>query len=258
MAASDEIFVYTKDFEPVESYRNRYLKHCHEIFISADSMFLTSTGFDSILEFNLESKSFIRGYCLRHSTLQRSALYLRRRVLKRRGTLVPKLSIFDPKGSNGPLPGDTVHLNNVHYSDGLLYVAGTGLGHLLLIKNKKLFCYAEILYGTHNARPFKDGILLNHTSADQVAYLNSGGRIMESFFSKPYKEDELLMSDLPQDHARQAFTRGLCVTTNGLIIGGSSPATVSVYQFGRQTPIKTVNITMDVRNAIHGLEIWPY
>lgn len=258
LAASDEIFVYTKDFELIESYRNKYLKHCHEIYICDDMMFLTSTGFDSILEFDLIYKSFTRGYCLRHSILQRSAMYLHHRLLRQWGLFVPKLSTFDPNGKNGPLPGDTVHINSVHHSDGSLYVSGTGIGHLLFIRKNKLFRHAKIPYGTHNARPFKEGILLNNTSANQVAYLDSHGQIIESFPSKSYKEDELLMSDLPQDHARQAFTRGLCVTTDGLIIGGSSPATISVYQCGRPTPIKTVNITMDVRNAIHGLEIWPY
>ena len=258
LAASDEIFVYTKGFELVESYRNKYLKHCHEICISGDMLFLTSTGFDSILEFDLVSKSFKRGYRLRHSRLQRSAMYLRRRLLRQWERLVPKLSTFDPNGNNGPFPGDTVHVNSVHHSDGAPYVTGTGLNHLLFIRNNKLSCHAKIPYGTHNARPFKEGILLNHTSADQVAYLDSHGQVIESFSVKSYKEDELLMSDLPQDHARQTFTRGLCVTTDGLIIGGSSPATISVYQFGHPKPLKTVNITMDVRNAIHGLEIWPY
>jgi hypothetical protein len=32
IAASDELFVYTPEFERVESYRAPFLKHCHEIF----------------------------------------------------------------------------------------------------------------------------------------------------------------------------------------------------------------------------------
>ena len=30
-AASDELFVYNRDFEQIASYRSPYLKHCHEI-----------------------------------------------------------------------------------------------------------------------------------------------------------------------------------------------------------------------------------
>jgi len=29
IAASDELFVYTPEFEKIASYRNPYLKHCH-------------------------------------------------------------------------------------------------------------------------------------------------------------------------------------------------------------------------------------
>jgi len=43
-----------------------------------------------------------------------------------------------------------------------------------------------------------------------------------------------------------------------LIIGGSSPATITAYRFGSGLTLKSVNVTMDVRNAVHGLEIWPF
>ncbi|MBM2854402.1 MAG: hypothetical protein HW417_1330, partial [Steroidobacteraceae bacterium] len=31
IAASDELFAYTPDFQPIGSWRSRYLRHCHEI-----------------------------------------------------------------------------------------------------------------------------------------------------------------------------------------------------------------------------------
>ena len=252
LAASDEIFVHTKLFELVESYRNKYLRHCHEIFISGNMLFLTSTGFDSVLELDLQSKSFTRGYCIRYGKIGR---YLRRLHLRH----VPTLRIFDPNSNNGPLPGDTTHINSVHYSEGRLYVSGSGLGSLLYLKGKKLLPYARIPYLTHNAQPFREGVLLNDTAADRVAYLNRKGQVLGAFSIKHYEAEELLMSRLSEDVARQAFGRGLCIARDGLVIGGSSPATISVYQLGGPpTVLKTINITMDVRNAIHGLEIWPY
>src|SRR5687767_779374 len=36
LAASDEIFVYGPGFKMARSFRNRYLKHCHEICIYND------------------------------------------------------------------------------------------------------------------------------------------------------------------------------------------------------------------------------
>ena len=92
---------------------------------------------------------------------------------------------------------------------------------------------------------------------DCVSYLDGGGRTI-SFPIKRYDERELLNSDLPQDNARQAFGRGLAILGEGLIAGGSSPATVSVYDLDTSEVVRTINLTMDVRNTIHGLEVWPF
>jgi hypothetical protein len=43
-----------------------------------------------------------------------------------------------------------------------------------------------------------------------------------------------------------------------VVAGGSSPSTVSVYDLAANQRVLSVNLSMDVRNAIHGLEIWPY
>jgi len=43
-----------------------------------------------------------------------------------------------------------------------------------------------------------------------------------------------------------------------LIAAGSSPSTIALYDLDQQKMLRTVNISMDIRNAIHGLEVWPY
>jgi hypothetical protein len=43
-----------------------------------------------------------------------------------------------------------------------------------------------------------------------------------------------------------------------MFVAGSSPATISLYGLDSADPVKTINLTMDVRNAVHGLEIWPF
>jgi hypothetical protein len=58
--------------------------------------------------------------------------------------------------------------------------------------------------------------------------------------------------------ARQGFARGLCVLSDSVVGGGSSPSTISIYDLARNERLLSVNLTMDVRNAIHGLEVWPY
>ena len=58
IAASDELFVYDRNFEILRSHRNRSLKHCHEISLVERRIFVTSTGFDSLMAFNLDSREF--------------------------------------------------------------------------------------------------------------------------------------------------------------------------------------------------------
>jgi len=242
LAASDEIFVYTPDFGMVSSFRNRYLKHCHEICINGDCLYMTSTGFDSLLVYDLRAGIFTQGYCLRLSGPERQLTF----------------GAFDPNSPAGPRPGDTIHLNNVWCAQDRIFFASLMLGHLFSIQNRRLCTYAFIPQGTHNARPYRAGVIVNDTANNRIAYLGVDGRIIESFPILRYPEDQLLMSELPQDHARQAFGRGLCVNGHDLIIGGSSPATISVYQHGCSAVLKTVNLTMDVRNSIHGLALWPF
>ena len=50
---------------------------------------------------------------------------------------------------------------------------------------------------------------------------------------------------------------GLCVIDDRFIAGGSSPSTVTLYDLKANEIVASVNITMDIRNAIHGLTVWP-
>lgn len=251
LAASDEIFVYDPSFRLQGSFKNRYLKHCHEITVAGDVLYMTSTGFDSILEYDLTRERFRRGYCLRFPRVWRSRrrLHLRPR---------PRFSVFDPEGDVGPVSGDTCHVNNIVVEDGALHVAGTGLGTLWRIRDSRLERFARIPYGSHNARPFREGVLLNHTATDRIVSLDRNGRLVRSYSLTTYDERDLVHTGLSRDMARQAFGRGLSVVSDELIVGGSSPATVTAYRVEPPAVRRSINISMDLRNAVHGLEVWPF
>jgi hypothetical protein len=250
LAASNEIFVYSKNFDFVRSIQNDYLGNCHEIHIAGDVLYLTSTGFDSVLEYDLRARSFVRGYHLKFGVLGR--------FRKKIGLgPMPRLRTFDPYSDGGPGRSQTCHLNNVFWEDGVVFVSGTRCAHLLEINGPKLCSHARIPYGTHNARPFGKGVLMNNTDHDRISYVESG-REKISFPIPRYDERKLLNAHLPQKNARQAFGRGLCIPGEGLIAGGSSPATISVYDLNASSIVKTINLTMDMRKTIHGLEVWPF
>jgi hypothetical protein len=245
LAASDELFVYGPGFRIARSFRNAYLKHCHEICIHQNFLYVTSTGFDSILEFDLGKQAFTRGWCFRDFDL-------------RDWSVQPRLVPFDPNAKMGLTPKDTYHLNSVTGANGSLYIGGTNLDVLWQITPRnKLEPFAKIPKETHNARPFRDGTLVNDTAANRIAHLDRSGGTIQSFAIEKYASEQLQMADLPTDHARQAFGRGLAIFDDKFIIAGSSPATLGVYELGSSRRIKRINLTMDVRNSIHGLALWP-
>lgn len=253
-AASDEIFVYSQDFKIIKSFRNHYLKHCHEICIAGRHLYLASTGFDTVLVFDLEQERFVRAYCYRDNV---QPSIVSKMVAKFTGG--KKLYYaFDPEGSSGPEAADTHHINNVFVSDGNIYFSGTKMDALMRVTaNETLEHAAVIPKGTHNVQFLNDQLVMNNTVADAILIADVKGLKVAQFNIPTYDPALLQNHGLPNDHARQAFGRGLCISGE-FVVGGSSPATISVYRMGKPDPVRSVNLTMDIRNAIHGLEVYPF
>jgi hypothetical protein len=242
IAASDELFAFTPDFRPAGSWRNAYLKHCHEIAVYERTLYLTSTGCDSILGFDLDAQEF------------RWAMHVETDQFRFKGT------VYDPRRQDGPLMLNKLHINSVHCTQGGMYITGMRTGGMLLFNGRHVQMAAQLPAGSHNARPFRDGVLFNDTEADALRYAGRGEGLEDRAMPVPrFPEEQLLNRDRGADGvARQGFARGLAVLSDSVVAGGSSPATVSVYDLAGSERLLSVNITMDVRNAIHGLAIWPY
>ena len=111
--------------------------------------------------------------------------------------------------------------------------------------------------GVHNARPYGDGVLFNDTEADIV-------RLEEPNTQKAWRvpkfaEHKLTHTNLDDTKiARQGFARGLCLIDEEHFAVGSSPSTVSIYDMKKPRPNQVANLSLDIRNAIHGLSEWPY
>lgn len=264
LAASDEVFVYNPDFELKGSFRNAYLRHCHEIHIDGDDLYLTSTGFDSILRYDLRRQRFIEGIQLRFGPLahlwERALTKASARALGEVIAPRPTVRRFDPEAAAGPAPGDTTHLNSVTVRGSALYVCGTRLRRLYAVRAGEIRgeIYARLPSHTHNARPFQDGVLMNSTADNEIRYVARDGSLRRGWRVTTPSPDALYNAHLAKGHARHTFGRGLAVWQDRCLIAGSSPATISVFSLDRGEPLVTVSLSMDVRNAIHGLEIWPF
>ena len=241
IAASDELFVYDQQFTKLRSFRNQYLKHCHEICVHDGRLYLTSTGFDSVLAFDLASQEFTWGL---HAAKIDGAWQAHR---------------FDPKTDVGPPARNQLHLNFVDCSAAGLSFAGLRTrGIISLAPGGTLQPQVELPEGVHNACLTDDGVVFNDTAANFLRYVKRDGD--EKRFAYPtYADNELEFAGVDDSKiARQGFGRGLCLIDERLVAAGSSPSTVSVYDLDSGQTVMSVNFSKDIRNAIHGLAVWPY
>ncbi len=241
IAASDELFVYDKEFNKLRSFKNRYLKHCHEICRMERMLFVTSTGFDSIMAFNIESQQFEWGF------------HLQRQNDKWGG------HTFDPRSESGPRPVNDFHINMVHVSRAGITMSGLKPDALLHLNNEmQVSEICSLPAGTHNAQLWRDGVVFNDTASDCVRYVARDGT-EKAFKIVSYDESLIEFSGIDDSKvARQAFGRGLCPIDDRFIAVGSSPSTITLYDVATNEKVGSVNLSMDIRNAIHGLEVWPF
>jgi len=241
IAASDELFRYDRGFKIETSSKNGYLDDCHEICRYEQTAFLTSAGFDSLLAFDLETKSFKWGFHLMRQHDQWSGY------------------TFDPLSDMGPTPVNEHHLNMVHVDSSGIYFSGSRTNALLYLDEEmKVSEVCSLPGGAHNARPYRNGVLLNDTASECVRYADRDGKD-QVFKIVTYDAAELKSADEENlDVARQGFARGLCTVGDRFVAGGSSPSTISLYDLDTNQTVGSVNLTMDARHAIHGLEPWPF
>jgi len=241
IAASDELFAYDPDFTLRGSWKNPYLKHCHEISVYQGQVFLSSTGFDSILAFDIEKQKF------------HWALYVETDEFRFLGRT------FDPMAEDGPLMLNKMHINSVVTNPNGMYIAGLRTGGMLHFNGKEVNMSATVPRGTHNAQPYREGVLFNDTEANAVRFASPDPDQERAFRVPSFPVEQL--TGMGQDNSRIArprFGRGLCVVKDGLIAAGSSPSTIALHDLDSGETALSVNISTDVRNAIHGLEVWPF
>lgn len=241
VAASDELFFYDRHFSVQGSYRNRYLRHCHEICRKGEHLFVTSTGFDSLLAFHLDARKFVWGFKIEKPKEQWSGY------------------TFDPLSVTGPAPVNDFHINMVQVNDSGIFLSGLRTEALLHVNHRwEVSEVCSLPAGVHNAQPWRDGVLFNDTASDHVRYVARDGEQL-AFRIMTYPEAEIRNAGIDDSNiARQGFARGLATLDDRFVIVGSSPSTITVYDFERRQTVGSVNLSMDIRNAIHGLELWPF
>ena len=153
---------------------------------------------------------------------------------------------------------NSYHLNMVRVDqDGVSFSGLNTQALLALSSDLSVSEICSLPKGCHNAMPYQEGIIFNDTADDVVRYVpRSSQGVAVPVPTFPVEELEYRGVD-DSRIARQGFGRGLCVINERLIAAGSSPSTISVIDMQEGKRLTAVNLTMDIRNAIHGLECWP-
>ena len=114
--------------------------------------------------------------------------------------------------------------------------------------------------GSRNAQPFRDGVLFNDSEAGVLRYTGRGEGEEDRAMPMPaHDNNQLSHTDaIREGIVKPGFARGLRVLSDRIVAGGSSPATVSVYDLAANETLGSVCLSQDARSSIHTISEWPY
>ncbi|MHA2426864.1 MAG: hypothetical protein ACXADB_02400 [Candidatus Hermodarchaeia archaeon] len=228
--------VYDQQFNLLDTiYNEDCFGSVHEICIFKDKLYVCSTNHDSIVVVNVNTHKTIRCITIKHG---------------------PQ-GFFLSKNNSPPPKEDSLHLNSVYVDQRGVFCSGTNISSLLLVKGDSISKFANTLSGTHNCQPYgNDKIICNYTSNNKLAILHNG-RIVKSVDVKKIPKHRMTDINGTEQVAKQPFARGLAYNDE-IIVGGSSPDMISVYEKGTLRCIKNINLSMNLTYCIHGLGFYPY
>jgi len=229
VASAKTILIFDKNFKLIKRLHNPYLGACHETMIFKDKLYIVSTGFDSIIVFDIKKEKFDHGILLR-------------------GNKPTKFNCLKPGNIK---PRDSRHLNSICSFNDNIYFSGTTTKNLLKLGDRAS-AVMRIPAGTHNCYMMSPNeIIMNDTRSDRIIVKNKKGVV-----TKSVNLLRVNCKSAPKERiAKQPFARGL-VFDSEYVVGGSSPAMVSVYDRKTLKNIKNIIMSKDIRMSIHGIAIW--
>ena len=216
-------------------------------------LFSISNEYDVIMIFDLKTREWLFGL---KTTLNKPVGVF--------DTESPMVPVFDESGDviadeNDPtipkwemLPkDDTMHLDSLSIHDDWLYYSGSKVDHLYALNIKSLQHLAQKLHFpmTHNAQPWKDGVVFNRSVESDTSY-QVDNELVKHWRTPAYPKPITNFSY--DDHARVGYTRGMVLTKDHVIVG-TSPASVHVYSLDYDLPVQSVYLSYDVRNSVCGM-----
>ena len=237
VVTSDRLLKYSRDFHQLGAWQNAYLKHCHEMHIHRRRLFIASTGFDSILGFDLDREVF--DWAL-HVDVQGQ---------------VHRGKIYDPQTEDGPLLLGKLDISHVYCDANGMYIGGSRTGGMLYWGGREIRMSAELPGASRNARPFRDGVLFTEHSTGLLRYTGRGegkeDRALRVRETRVVPSAQALDEDV--DALGVGTARGLCVLSDELVAVGSRPASVTIFDLARNEQVLRVTLSQNPNTAVHSL-----
>jgi hypothetical protein len=239
IAGATELFTFQPDFALLGAHSSPYLGQAQALACFEGRVYAVSAAYDAVLAFDLVSGRFDWGL----------------QIVDGDGGLrgIP----FDPQGTLGPPPSDGLRLNSLHCDARGLFIGGARSMGLLHFDGTRIVRLVTLPEGVHDARPWREGVLFNDTEAEAVRFLTPDANCV---FPVPRYPEDALEPGSYEDSAvaRQGFARGLCVLGEGVFASGSSPLTITLHDLDTMKTTLRINLSTDVRHAIHSLAVWPF
>ena len=232
VAGARQVLVFDREFELREVVRNQYLAHVHELAIDGRRLWMASTGRDSLLVFDTDLGRFVGGLCIRTDE-QGNVAY----------------EPFDPNSPAGPSELDSIHLNNVVVHEGLVYASARDLTLMVAIDCGEVRPWATVPRGTHNPRPFRDGLVYGDTAAGRAVRTDYFGRQLAAYRPGPFDGFEATPVASP------GFVRGLCIHSDVVVVG-ASPASLWLFDADTGATLDRIELERDLHHAVSSVVAW--
>ena len=235
-AAGDEVFCFDEKMGVVNSWRSPYLKHTHEVCRVGNLLYIIANLFDSILVLDMDKQEWSHAWHFQGEHQNKAVKY-------------------DPTVAGGAHPIDKLHLDAVYIENGVLYYCGAHMKDLraLDLETGDCIIYQDGLGHTHNARPYGGGVLFNMAFQHKTCLMDIFKKIRWEGTTPLYKKEDMTYTDLPKEHAQQGYVRGMVVNAP-LVVVGNAPATINIFEIGGSSePIKSIQLSNDIRNSICGI-----
>lgn len=248
-ATNNEVLIFDNNFDIRATYSCPWLGGLHEIAIDGKEgiLYLTSTSYNAIVSFTIRERKFLNAYHFSKN--------------------LDSVSVHDPNTKPGWITRLKIkkgwaisHINNVQVDiTGKVRVSGYYSDRFVIISNPK-DDVVKIPRGTHNPQIIYDKgqpmVIYNHSEKDRLVIGKTSGEVIRDAKTPVLPLGHFV--DIPKNEkiARHPWCRGLAVN-NELVVAGSTPAMINVYERNTLKFIKSIIMRQDIRHAIHGLTFWP-